>query len=157
MRKIFQARVRLHMSSMISQLLKDAADFFETNPKCYTNEWVATRNGHRCNILDPDADAWDIIGILVKLHHAHTGKREIPMWIFKRCVQAFKEANEMELRTGESALIIYMNEYADSVLDIINALRLAYNHAKADPKFDQPLDLTPPPPPIPPRKGGFVL
>lgn len=146
---------------MIKDYLKEAADFFETNPTMYNGDWVAHFNGARTTYLNPHADQWDIIGIIGKLYHdKENTNRPMPLWMFRRLVYAFREANQMDLNIGESPLIIYMNEYADRkkpVTDVVNALRLAYNYMVENPQLDQPLDLTPPPPPPPPRKGGFVL
>lgn len=141
---------------MISSLLKQAADFFEANPHQYTNEYVALERGMRTNYTNPLATQWDIIGILGKLYWEQEHKCPIPLVLFRRMARAFREANEMELRPQESTFILYMSQYSDSVIDVIQALRRASNYAKKH-GMDEPLDLTPPPPPIPPRRGGFVL
>lgn len=141
---------------MISDYLTEAADFFEANPKSYTNDYLALRNGIRCGYNDPDADQWDIIGRLGSFYHRDHPRQHIPLWMFRRMTEAFRIANEMELQPQESTFITYMMHYSDSVLDVIAALRRAAKYM-VEHNMNEPLDLTPPPPPIPPRKGSFSL
>jgi hypothetical protein len=139
-----------------SVVLADLADFFEQNPHCYTSDYVAvTASGQNCGYLSPQAVKWDIVGLIGKTLWEKYGFRTdlSNLHTFKRLQRAFNDANQVTTDRLDSPLTIYVMFVADTVFDVIEALRKASKYAKEH-GMDEPLDLTPAPPsePIGPFK-----
>jgi hypothetical protein len=128
----------------VSHVLTECADFYQTNPRAYTDQYVSLRNGQRCTYLDPQADQWDMVGIIGKILWEKYGFRTelTNLWVFKRMSRAFKEANQIECDRLESPFFVYEIHYETTVIDIIDALRKAAEWAKLN-DLDEPLRLEP--------------
>lgn len=125
-------------------ILDEVADFFESDPKKWTTEYIALRNGVRTTATNPHADQWDIIGALSKLMwEKYRVRTELGnLWFFRRIVRAINEGLELNYEFPESPILLYEIYHSGTALDVIADLRKCAQYAR-DNRLDNDLDLTP--------------